>query len=124
MHGAENKMKSEQQSDDQLTRMVKVPTYLKILVGTSLGALIAVSVIGLVFLLIDPAEGSTTEAVMGISAAFIGLACIPLFSVSFALLFRWRSWSLMPSWVRVYTAAVGVFVIVGFAFGLLRVEFG
>ena len=78
--------------------------------GTVLSVLTAVVSL-LALLAFDVTEGSATESTLGIVAALSGLGTALFGSASMALMFRWRKWSLMPNWAKVYTFVLTTFVV-------------
>jgi LuxR family maltose regulon positive regulatory protein len=85
---------SEDEARDRSIRRLKV-----ILSLAALACAIA-ALAGLIFLVVDPASGSTTEAVIGFTAAIAGLSTGALLIGAVIYAQSRNLWHLAPGWVR------------------------
>ena len=93
---------------------------LKILVLATYASLLVAASSGLAMIFIRPPEGDSLEGVLGITAAISGMAIAAFGSSSMALLFRWRSWTRMPVWAKIYTGALLTTVVVSWIVQLTK----
>ena len=98
-----NTQESPQLSTSKIIKLLVLATYASLLVAASSGA---------AMIFIRPPEGDSLEGVLGITAAISGLAIAAFGSSSMALLFRWRRWTQMPVWAKIYTGALLSTVVV------------
>jgi len=85
---------------------------LTVLVGASLVAVVVAACAGILLLIIDPADGSTTEAVLGITAAVAGISTGILVIAAFIYAQVKNLWGVAPLKVR---AVLWAFIAVGIA---------
>ncbi len=96
--------------DSQQSRRAR--TFIVLLVA-ALSALAVAAVAGITMLILDPTPESTTEAVLGFTAAISGLATAALVIGSMIYAQIHNLWHLVPNWIR--------FAILGIvAIGLIR----
>lgn len=87
------------------------PFYISSLASGTVLSVLTATVSLLALLALDVTAGSPTESTLGIVAAISGLGAALFGSASMALMFRWRKWSLMPNWAKVYTFVLTTFVV-------------
>ena len=97
MNAAVNTNESSDLPISKILKLLVLATYASLLVAASSG-------IAMIF--IRPPEGDSLESVLGITAAISGMAIAAFGSSSVALLFRWRRWTQMPVWAKIYTGAL------------------
>ena len=85
---------------------------LKTMVGAAVVTTIVAAVAGILVWILDPESGSTTEAVLGLTAAVAGLATGAL-AIAVAIYAQVRNlWRFAPTWVRVAVMIIVAVVIV------------
>jgi hypothetical protein len=107
-------IKTNKSSDLPVSRILKVlvlATYASLFVAASSGA---------AMIFVRPPEGDSLEGILGITAAISGMAIAAFGSSSVALLFRWRKWTNMPIWAKLYTAALPTAVVVSWLIQIVK----
>jgi hypothetical protein len=85
---------------------------LKTMVGAAVATTLVAAVAGILLWILDPESGSTTEAVLGLTAAVAGLATGAL-AIAVAIYAQVKNlWRFAPMWVRVAVMLIVVVVIV------------
>jgi len=78
--------------------------------GAAIATLSVALLVGLILLIVEPASGSTTEGVLGVTAAIAGLATGAL-AITAAIYAQVRNlWKYVPTWIR---GLVWTFVVLG-----------
>jgi hypothetical protein len=85
---------------------------LRILIGLAVASTLVAVVAGVVLLVASPDAGSTTEDVLGITAAVSGLATAVIVIAAFIYAQVKNLWQYAPTWVR-----VAVWVLAAYAIG-------
>lgn len=78
--------------------------------GAAIATLTIALLAGLVLLIVEPTSGSTTEGVLGITAAIAGLATGVLAIVAAIYAQAKNLWKYMPKWIR---GLIWTFVVLG-----------
>jgi len=87
-----------------------------ILIGVAVVTALAASLAGVLIWLIDPADGSSTEAALGLTAAVSGLSTGALFGAAAIYAQIKNLWRFAPSWFRYLAWAV---LAVAFVIGIV-----
>lgn len=95
----------------QKNKTGSTPFYISSLASGTVLSVLTVAISGIALLAFDVTDGSATESTLQVVAASSGLATALFGSASMAVMFRWRKWSLMPNWAKVYTFVLTTFVV-------------
>ena len=84
---------------------------LRILIGLAVASTLVAVVAGVVLLVASPDAGSTTEDVLGITAAVSGLATAGIVIAAFIYAQVKNLWQYAPTWVRIAFWVVAAYAI-------------
>ncbi len=104
---------TERTANSPMTNIIKVLVALTI---TSVAVVMSTS---LTLFFVKPPDGSSLEEILGGATAAFGILAAIFGSASIATIFRWRRWSGMPVWIRVYTGALLAFVIANWIYDIV-----
>ncbi len=84
---------------------------LRILIGLAVASTLVAVVAGVVLLVASPDVGSTTEEVLGITAAVSGLATAVIVITAFIYAQVKNLWQYAPTWIRIVFWVVAAYAI-------------